>query len=338
MKITSNIQRRLKSILTACFLLMSFALAHAQQPYNFTTEEHSGLYMCSTKGEGYGVNENTFAGEFSIGCFKNHNVNLVWGLFPKDKDTGIDLFLLDEEGITIKFQLSNGEIFETVNPERTGQLYWFGAKSTSFKSNKTVKHNAFDAGSYFIGQLRKFNITKISILDKSNHRVEFATNGFRSAVTIDAMCKTLMAKTGNQGQYGSVSNNNSSGNSSSDFLRQNAKKPGIVTLPSGLQYKVLRKGNGAIATTNDLVEIKYDCRLVDGKIINSTNNKTETCNPNIFIKGFKEAITKMPEGSKWVIYVPYQLGYGEKGAGKIPPFSTLIFNVELVKVIKNGTR
>ena len=205
MKIRDNKQSKLRTVIMICFLFMSFALAHAQQPYKFKTEEQSGLFICTTKGEGYGVNENSFCGDFKLGSAKDSSVGLIWGLFPKDKDTGIELFFLDEKGITIKFQLSNGEVFETNNPERTGKLYWFGANSISFKSNKTLKQNTFEAGSYFIGQLRKYNITKISILDKANHRVELATNGFRSAITIDAMCKTLMAKTGDQGQYGSRS-------------------------------------------------------------------------------------------------------------------------------------
>ena len=239
MKTRSNKQSKLKTIIMTCFLLMSFSLIHAQQPYKFKTEEQSGLFICTTKGEGYGVNENTFCGDFTLGSSKERSVGLIWGLFPKDKDTGIDLFLMEEKGITVKFQLSNGEIFEIDNPNRTGQVYWFGASSSLFKSNKTSKQNTFEAGSYFIAQLRKYNITKISISDRSNHRVEFATNGFRSAVTIDAMCKALMAKTGNQGQYGSLSNNNSPGNSS----QPNTTAPRVSSLcPNNLHPHAIDLG------------------------------------------------------------------------------------------------
>ncbi len=208
-------QSKLKTVIMACFLLMSFALAQAQQPYKFKIEEESDFYLCTTKSDsGYGVNEKSFCGDFSLGCKKGHHIALTWGLFPKDKDDGINLFFLEEDGITIKFQLSNGEEFETKDPVRAGKLYWFGSSSTSFKSSKSIKQNSSETGSYFIGQLRKYNITKISISDKKNHRVEFNTGGFRSAITIDAMSKALMAKTGDQGQYGSISNEGLSSNSS----------------------------------------------------------------------------------------------------------------------------
>lgn len=249
MKIRNKNQNKLKAMIMAFFLFMSFALAHAQQPYKFKTEEQSGLFICTTKGEGYGVNENSFCGDFKLGSAKDSSVGLIWGLFPKDKDTGIELFFLDEKGITIKFQLSNGEVFETNNPERTGELYWFGANSISFKSNKTLKQNTFEAGSYFIGQLRKYNITKISILDKANHRVELATNGFRSAVTIDAMCKTLMAKTGDQGQYGSILNKPSSPPTTKpriSSLCPNNNHPHAIDLglPSGTKWACCNAGAG----------------------------------------------------------------------------------------------
>lgn len=122
---------------------------------------------------------------------------------------------------------------------------------------------------------------------------------------------------------------------SSEFLRQNAKKPGVITLPSGLQYKVLRKGSGPIATANDMVEMNYDGRFIDGSSFDNNGSQTVTSEVATLIKGLEEAITKMSEGSIWEIYVPYDLGFGERDLGLIPPFSTLIYKVEIVKVIKN---
>ena len=124
---------------------------------------------------------------------------------------------------------------------------------------------------------------------------------------------------------------------SNEFLRQNAKKTGVITLPSGLQYKVLRKGSGPIATANDMVEMNYDGRLIDGSSFDNNGSQTASFQPATLIKGLNEAITKMPEGRIWEIYVPYDLGFGEREVGSIPPFSTLIYKVEIVKVIKNGT-
>ena len=122
-----------------------------------------------------------------------------------------------------------------------------------------------------------------------------------------------------------------------DFLLENAKKEGVVTLPSGLQYKVLREGHGAIATTNDEVVVKYEGKLIDGTVFDSSYTRKEQTNkfrPTQVIKGWTEALTKMPEGSMWELYIPQNLAYGERQAGQIPPFSTLIFKVELEQVIK----
>jgi len=121
------------------------------------------------------------------------------------------------------------------------------------------------------------------------------------------------------------------------FLAENAKKEGVKTLPSGLQYRVLREGNGPVATTNDEVEVKYEGRLVDGTVFDSSykrNPQTSKFRPTQVIKGWTEALTLMPEGSMWELYIPQNLGYGERQAGQIPPYSTLIFKVELEKVIK----
>lgn len=121
------------------------------------------------------------------------------------------------------------------------------------------------------------------------------------------------------------------------WLEENAKKPGIVTLPSGLQYKVIRQGNGAVAEGSEKVTVKYEGRLTDGTVFDSSykrNPQTTSFSPAGVIKGWTEALYLMPEGSEWELYIPEHLGYGERQAGKIPPYSTLIFKIELVKVEK----
>ncbi|MBR7093590.1 MAG: FKBP-type peptidyl-prolyl cis-trans isomerase, partial [Prevotella sp.] len=103
----------------------------------------------------------------------------------------------------------------------------------------------------------------------------------------------------------------------------------------GLQYKVLRQGTGAIAKNDDEVVVKYEGHLIDGTEFDSSYKRdpqTSTFRPNQVIKGWTEALTMMPEGSKWELYIPQNLAYGERQAGKIPPYSTLIFTVELEKV------
>lgn len=122
-----------------------------------------------------------------------------------------------------------------------------------------------------------------------------------------------------------------------DYLAENAKREGVVTLPSGLQYKVLREGNGPVATKSDEVEVKYEGRLIDGTIFDSSYERSEQTmkfRPTQVIIGWTEALTMMPEGSMWELYIPQNLAYGERQHGKIPPYSTLIFKVELEKVNK----
>lgn len=120
-----------------------------------------------------------------------------------------------------------------------------------------------------------------------------------------------------------------------DFLTTNAKLKGVKTLPSGLQYRVLTEGKGAIATDSTEVEVHYEGSLIDGTVFDSSyqRGKPATFRPDQVIKGWREALTKMPEGAVWNLYIPYELGYGERGQGeKIPGFSTLIFKVEIIKV------
>ncbi len=122
-----------------------------------------------------------------------------------------------------------------------------------------------------------------------------------------------------------------------DWLKENALKAGVTTLPSGLQYKILRQGNGPVATAKDEVEVKYEGCLIDGTVFDSSYKRTPQTTkfrPNAVIKGWTEALTMMPEGSMWELYIPYNLAYGERGTGSIKPYSTLIFKVELEKVIQ----
>ena len=121
------------------------------------------------------------------------------------------------------------------------------------------------------------------------------------------------------------------------WLAENAKKPGVVTLPSGLQYKVITEGKGAKPTAEQEVKVKYEGRLIDGKEFDSSykrNPQTTKFRCNQVIKGWTEALTMMPVGSKWEIYVPQELGYGSRATGNIPAYSTLIFTVELVDITK----
>jgi len=125
-----------------------------------------------------------------------------------------------------------------------------------------------------------------------------------------------------------------------DWLEANKKKQGVVTLPSGLQYKILKEGTGIKPTLEDEVDVVYHGSLIDGKVFESTRESGDTATFNVgrVVQGFSEALTLMNEGSIWEVYIPAELGYGEnvRPGGPIPPQSTLIFELNLVKVKKSN--
>ena len=125
-------------------------------------------------------------------------------------------------------------------------------------------------------------------------------------------------------------------NAGEAFLAENAKKDGVKVLPSGLQYQVIAEGNGKKPSATDRVECHYEGTLIDGTIFDSSIKRGEPAvfGVNQVIKGWVEALQLMQEGAKWRLYIPYDMAYGEHGAGEmIPPYSALIFDVELIKVL-----
>ena len=120
------------------------------------------------------------------------------------------------------------------------------------------------------------------------------------------------------------------------YLADNAAKEGVITLPSGLQYQVIKEGNGKKPKATDKVKCHYEGMLVDGTLFDSSIQRGEpaTFPLNQVIAGWTEGLQLMHEGAKYRFFIPYQLGYGERGAGaSIPPFSALVFDVELLEVV-----
>lgn len=120
------------------------------------------------------------------------------------------------------------------------------------------------------------------------------------------------------------------------FLAENKTKEGVQVTPSGLQYKVIKQGKGAVPTTTDKVSVHYRGTLIDGTEFDSSykRNKPTEFGVTQVIKGWTEALTMMPVGSKWELYIPQELAYGSRNQGQIKPFSTLIFEVELLDIVK----
>jgi len=120
------------------------------------------------------------------------------------------------------------------------------------------------------------------------------------------------------------------------YLAENAKKDGVITLPSGLQYQVLKEGNGKKPTAHDSVTCHYEGFLIDGTVFDSSIQRGEPATFGLqqVIAGWTEGLQLMQEGAKYRFFIPYRLAYGEGGAGNsIPPYAALIFDVELIKVV-----
>ena len=121
-----------------------------------------------------------------------------------------------------------------------------------------------------------------------------------------------------------------------EFMAANKSKEGIKTLPSGVQYKVIKEGNGPIPADTSMVSCNYEGRTIDGKVFDSSYKRNQPlklrCNQTI--KGWTDAMVHMPVGSVWEVYIPQELAYGEREQGDIKPFSVLIFKIELLGIEK----
>lgn len=184
----------------------------------------------------------------------------------------------------------------------------FGGDSTQSLSKEN-----FLAG--FISTLQKKNTTG---LDEANAYVQTKAEAIKEKAT--------------EKQY---AENKTAGEK---FLAENASKEGVKTTPSGLQYKIIKEGNGAIPADSSKVKVHYKGTLIDGTQFDSSYDRKEptTFRANQVIKGWTEALTMMPVGSKWELYIPQDLAYGSRDMGNIKPFSTLIFEVELVEIEKES--
>lgn len=159
--------------------------------------------------------------------------------------------------------------------------------------------------------------------------------GKGTLMTVDQARKTFevkmqaIKKASMEKQYGEYKKANEK------YLADNAKKPGVVTLPSGVQYKVITEGKGALAADTSMVKVHYEGKTIDGQVFDSSYKRGEPVDmrANQVIPGWKEVLTKMPVGSKWEVSIPADLAYGAEARGQIiKPFSTLVFTIELISI------
>ena len=206
-----------------------------------------------------------------------------------------------------------------------------------------------DSVSYAVG----LNLGQQALRDSINLNGEALAAGLRDAKdTTKALMKTeqiqqvmmsfqqkLMAKQQEKMQQQMADDSVGALNNKAEgekFLAENKTKEGVVTLPSGLQYKVIKEGTGAQPTATDSVVVHYTGKLIDGKVFDSSVERGEpaTFTLNSVIPGWTEALTKMKVGSKWQLFIPAALAYGPTRSGDIPGNSTLIFDVELIDIKK----
>ncbi|MCF2708729.1 FKBP-type peptidyl-prolyl cis-trans isomerase [Bacteroides pyogenes] len=203
-------------------------------------------------------------------------------------------------GLQIGQQISN-QMMKGINQEL------FAGDST-----KTISKENFMAG-FIAGTLEKTNVMTM----------EAAQEYTRTAM--DAIKEKAMAE--------KYADNKAAGEK---FLEENKAKEGVQTTPSGLQYKVITEGKGEVPADTCKVKVHYKGTLIDGTEFDSSykRNEPSTFRANQVIKGWTEALTMMPVGSKWELYIPQNLAYGSRESGQIKPFSTLVFEVELLGIEK----
>ena len=202
-------------------------------------------------------------------------------------------------GIQIGQQISN-QMVKGINHELFGE-----------DSTKTISLKNFMAG-FIAGTVGKGGLMTVD----------------SAAQLAQAMMKTIKAKT-LETEFGP---NKKAGE---DFLAANAKKDGVKVLESGVQYKVIKEGNGALPTDTSIVKVNYEGKLLDGTVFDSSYKRGQPAEfrTNQVIKGWTDALVHMPAGSVWEVYIPQELAYGERQQGaEIKPFSMLIFKIELLEV------
>lgn len=192
-----------------------------------------------------------------------------------------------------------------------------------------------DKVSYALGlgigrQLSQMGATEI-VADDFAQAIKDVVSGAELKIS-DSEAQTIVNKFFEEKQAAQAGAAKSEGE---NFLAENAKKEGVIVLPSGLQYQVLKEGTGKQPKATDQVECHYEGTLINGKVFDSSYQREQaaTFGLNQVIAGWTEGVQLMKEGAKYRFFIPYNLAYGERGAGQsIPPYAALIFDVELLAV------
>lgn len=216
-----------------------------------------------------------------------------------------------------------------------------GCNNTKPQAKAPVELTTFDQkvaymqGRNLVANFQKYDLTLDSAIvaqaidDAANHRPSLLSDEQLAQLKEELTKRVKEAKEEEKQQL--ITSNSTAGEK---FLAENKTKPGVQVMPSGVQYKIIKAGNGPKPAATDVVLLNYVGKLIDGSEFDSSasRGKGEAISLHLdkLVPGFKEALLQMPTGSKWEIYIPAPLGYGDIAKNKIPPASTLIFEVELV--------
>jgi FKBP-type peptidyl-prolyl cis-trans isomerase FklB len=239
------------------------------------------------------------------------------------------------EKINSVFTIESSNEFLQANFEKVSKLSWPEVDKDIYL-NEIEVNNIFDSTAYAIGFAWANGVIKMGLTEVTPALLTGLYSSLENKETFinyDAADKKLKAyfELIREEKWGSLKTEGR------EWLKQNSLKEGVVSLPSGLQYKVIKKGFGISPKLTDVVVCNYTGKLIDNSVFDRSADRGEPFKfyPTGVIKGWTEAVTLMQEGDIWEIYVPYELGYGSGGAGaKIPPYATLIFELELLKVEK----
>ena len=206
--------------------------------------------------------------------------------------------------------------------------YYAGIQIGQQISNQMVmgiNHEVFGDDSTKTISLKNFMAGFVSGVTGKNGIMTVQEAGMMAQAKMQQLkAKTMEAKYGDNKKKGE------------EFMAANKSKEGIKTLPSGVQYKVIKEGNGPIPADTSMVSCNYEGRTIDGQVFDSSYKRNQPlklrCNQTI--KGWTDAMVHMPVGSVWEVYIPQELAYGEREQGDIKPFSVLIFKIELLGIEK----
>lgn len=192
--------------------------------------------------------------------------------------------------------------------------------------------------SYGIGRQMGDQLASSNIPDLS---IDLVLNGLRDAFTQqpsqvdEAALQQAFAGLQAKMQAAAEAAAREAGQAGAEYLSKNAQREGVVTLPSGLQYEVISEGTGATPVASSTVQTHYEGTLITGEVFDSSYKRGQPAEFPVggVIAGWTEALQLMKEGAKWRLYIPSELAYGARAAGSIPPHSTLVFDIELLKVL-----